>query len=190
MTSCPVRVPPVRQHAKQLASLQRGVQAAEERAARVADWQARTEAAHADLAASADALAAASSGIRVAVNTLEATQQRTTSALAAMLGRSVVWTDIVFYGGVLAFSALCACIDAARSAAAPLAGAAVLALAVERGLMTAAARWAMVCAVSCCAALFRHGSCMHIVSYVLADVHVPKFDVFADHQYCTALIVH
>ena len=76
-------------------------QGAEEQAKKAQAWQRQQEQLQQELAASTQAVATASDGVRFAVDALQATQDRTTAALGRLLGASFAWADAVFYGGCL-----------------------------------------------------------------------------------------
>lgn len=120
-------------------------QEAEARAEQVTAWQAQQEQLQEQLSASAHAVAAASHGVELAVSALEAGQQRSHRALAALLGNAYTWADAAFYGATALTVALLGAVDATAAARVPLLLVLGASLAVERALLSAGVDWDAVC---------------------------------------------
>lgn len=120
------------------------LQAAEEQAARVADFQAQSEAAQARLADASEALVASSHGIQLGLAALQSTQRHSQTLLTGLLGASYTWGDAYFYFGSSAFALALGWFPATHAARVPLLGTLALALSLERGVLLRTAAWSAV----------------------------------------------
>jgi hypothetical protein len=107
-------------------------------------WQVQQAELQSRLSESASAIAKASGGIMQAMSAFEATQQRSTHMLAALLGNARTWDDLLFYGAGAVLIVVLAWHPATAQARLPMCIALAACLLVQRAFIAAATRWQWV----------------------------------------------